>query len=80
MDEGMKIRDLLPERFDGLGEESKKKLCNDKSVAGMSLAWDYIESQLDDELRDLLDMDVFELLGKAWAGAILICEDEVEAK
>jgi hypothetical protein len=74
MDEGMKVRDLLPDRLDGLGEETKKKLCKDKSVSAMSLAWDYIESQLDDELRDLLDMDVFEVLGKAWAGAKRLSE------
>lgn len=35
----------------------------------MSLAWDYIGSQLDSEIRDVLDQDVFELLGKAWAAA-----------
>jgi len=80
MDDGMKVRDLLPERLDGLGEESKKKLRKDKSVSGMSLAWDYIEAQVDDELRELLDMDIFDLLGKAWAGAKRLSEYRDKAK
>jgi hypothetical protein len=69
MDEGIKLSELLPERFEHLGEESRKELSNDPEISKMSLAWDYIESQLDAEIRDVLDGDVFELLGKSWAAA-----------
>ena len=69
MDEGIKLSELLPDRFELLGAESRKEICNDENVSRMSLAWDYIGSQLDSEIRDVLDQDVFELLGKAWAAA-----------
>ena len=69
MGEGIKVKELLPDRFERLGEESRKELSNDPNVSRMSLAWDYIESKLDEELRGVLDLDVFELLGKAWAAA-----------
>jgi hypothetical protein len=69
MDAGIKLSELLPDRLERLGAESRKELSNDENVSRMSLAWDYIESQLDSEIRDILDLDVFELLGKAWAAA-----------
>jgi len=69
MDEGIKLSELLPDHFEHLGEESRKELSNDPEISKMSLAWDYIESQLDAEIRDVLDGDVFVLLGKAWASA-----------
>jgi hypothetical protein len=69
MDEGIKLSQLLPDSFEHLGEEARKELSNDPEISKMSLAWDYIESQLDAEIRDILDGDVFELLGKAWAAA-----------
>jgi hypothetical protein len=74
MDEQMKLKDLLPDRFEGLGEESRKECSQDQKVDAMHLAWDYIGSQLEDEIRDLLDLDVFEVLGKAWAGAKHLAE------
>ena len=69
MDEGIKLSELLPEHFEHLGEEARKELSNDPEISKMSLAWDYIESQLDAEIREILDGDVFELLGMAWASA-----------
>ena len=69
MDEATKLKDLLPERLGRLGEESKKELCQDENVSRMNLAWDFIESQLNEQIRDLLDLDVLDVLGKAWAGA-----------
>ena len=69
MDGGIKVSELLPESFERLGEESRKELNNDENVSRMNLAWDYIESKLDEEIRGLLDLDVFELLGKIWAAA-----------
>ena len=69
MEEATKLKDLLPERLDRLSEESRKELCQDENVSGMHLAWDYIGDQLDGELRNVLDLNIFDLLGKAWAGA-----------
>lgn len=69
MDEGVKVSELLPDRFERLGAESRKELSNDVNVSQMNLAWDYIESQLDSEIRDVLDQDFFGLLGTAWARA-----------
>lgn len=80
MTEGLKLKELLPDRLDRLGEEAKKELCQDENVSQMWLAWDYIASQLDGALRDVLDYDLFELLGKAWAQGKLICEYADPAK
>jgi hypothetical protein len=80
MDEATKLKDLLPERFDGLGEEARKELSNDDKISAMNLAWDYIESQLDSELREALDIEIFDLLGKAWAGAKRLAEYRNKAK
>lgn len=77
---GLKLRELLPDRLDHLGEESRKELCKDPNVSHLRLAWDYIESQLDSEIRGVLDEDVFELLGKAWAGAKLLSDYADPAK
>ena len=80
MEEATKLRDLLPDRFDRLGEESKKELCQDENVSRMHLAWDFIESQLSEELKDLLDLEIVDLLGKAWASAKQLHEFRDPAK
>ena len=74
MTEGLKLTELLPDRLDRLGEQAKKKMCEDENVSGMRLAWGYIASQLDSALRRTLDCDLFELLGKAWANGKLLYE------
>lgn len=80
MESGIKVSELLPESFEQLGEESRKELSNDANVSGMNLAWDYIESKLDEELRGVLDLDVFELVGKVWAKAKELTEYTDPAK
>jgi hypothetical protein len=76
----LKLKDLLPDRLGRLGEEAKKKMCEDEQVSGMRLAWGYIASQLDGAIRGALDCDLFELLGKGWANAQLLSEYADPAK
>ena len=80
MADGVKLKELLPDRFDRLGEEAKKKMCEDENVSCLRLAWGYIASQIDGAIRGALDCDLFELLGKAWANAQLLCEYADPAK
>jgi hypothetical protein len=80
MAEGLKLKELLPDRFDRLSEESKKEICTDENVSHMRLAWGYIASQVDDSIRGVLDLDLFDLLAKAWANGKLLCEYADPAK
>ncbi|HUE79675.1 MAG TPA: hypothetical protein VMN38_08595 [Sphingomicrobium sp.] len=80
MAEGLKLSELLPDRLDRLGEETRKELCEDENVSGMRLAWGYIASQLDGAIREALDFDIFELLAKGWAAGKLLVEYADPAK
>jgi hypothetical protein len=80
MVDGLKLKELLPDRLDRLGEQAKKTMCEDENVSGMRLAWGYIASQLDSAIRGALDCDLFDLLGKAWANGKLLCEYADPAK
>jgi hypothetical protein len=67
MAEALKLRDLLPDRLDGMGEEARKKLCESEEIGCAKLAWDFIAGQLDEALRSALDCDLFEVFAKVWA-------------
>ena len=60
---------LLPSKLDNLDEEVKARLCQDEQVGGMKLAWDFIGDQLGEALKSVLDCDLLEVLGGAWAKA-----------
>jgi hypothetical protein len=74
MAEGVKLKELLPDRLDRLDDEAKKEICRDEDVSNMRLAWGYIGSQLDGAIREVLDVEIFDLLGKAWANGALLLE------
>lgn len=63
------VRDLLPERFDGLEERVKQSLCEDPGVGRNKLAWDLIGSEVEGALRSVLDCDLIEALARAWTTA-----------
>jgi hypothetical protein len=65
---------LLPDRLDGAAGEARKALCANEEVGRMSLAWDYVGSQLEGALKSALDHDLLEVLAKGWATAATLSE------
>jgi hypothetical protein len=63
------VGDLLPERFEGLEDRVKERLCEDPGVGSDKLAWDLIGSEVEGALRSVLDCDLIETLAKAWTTA-----------
>ena len=74
MAERLTLASLLPDRLDGAAEEARKALCENEEVGRMSLAWDYVGSQLEGALRSALDTDLLEVLAKGWAAASTLTE------
>ncbi|HYJ83209.1 MAG TPA: hypothetical protein VEW26_10255 [Allosphingosinicella sp.] len=66
---GLRVRDLLPERFDGLEDQVKAQLEADPEARKSKLAWDLIGSEVEGALRSVLDCDLIETLAKAWTTA-----------
>jgi hypothetical protein len=71
MDEGWRptLADLLPERLEGIEKRVKDQLCEDPGVGGSKLAWGLVGSEVEKALKSVLDCDLLEVLGKAWATA-----------
>ena len=55
-------------------------MCDDQQIGGMKLAWGFIGSQLQDALRSVLDCDLLEVLGGAWAKAAPLADFADPAK
>ncbi len=64
----MKLRDLVPDRAQ-MESTVKQSLSNDPNARGAKLAWGVVGSQATDALKGVLDLDVFELLARAWCTA-----------
>lgn len=60
---------LIPDRLDSVAERVKARMCDDKQIGGMKLAWKYIGGELQNALKSVLDCDLLEVLGVAWAKA-----------
>jgi len=60
---------LLPDRFDSMAERVKTQLSANAEVGGMKLAWGFIGSEIQAALKSVLDCDLLEILGGAWAQA-----------
>jgi hypothetical protein len=60
---------LVPERLDSVAEQVRTKLCDDRQVGAMNLAWDFIGGELGKALKSVLDCDLLEVLGGVWAKA-----------
>ena len=66
---GLRVSDLLPERFEGLEDQVKARLEADPQAGRSKLAWDLIGSEVEGALRSVLDCDLIETLAKAWTTA-----------
>jgi hypothetical protein len=80
MADGLKLSALLPNRLDEVGARARQKLCENKDVGAMTLAWDYIGSELNGALGQALDCDLMEELAKGWANADLLASFADPAK
>ena len=69
MPQAVPLHSLLPERLDFLADQVKSRLCEDKRVGGMKLAWGFIGRELRGALCSVLDGDLLELMAKGWAEA-----------
>ena len=67
MANGLPLSALLPDRLDSMAERVRGKLGEDEQARGMKLAWDYVGKQLHGALKSVLDVDIVEILAKAWA-------------
>lgn len=74
MGDGPTLASLLPEQLDSLDEQVKARLCQDEQVGGMKLAWDYVGGELGTALKSVLDCDLLEIFGQAWAEAAPLAE------
>jgi len=69
---GRKIRELLPDRFDRLDEVIKEGLDVESDAPRTDIpqvALRIMQSQATEAVRDVLDLDVFELLARGWTAA-----------
>ncbi|MBV8687043.1 MAG: hypothetical protein JOZ90_06205 [Alphaproteobacteria bacterium] len=74
MPEAPTLADLLPERLDRMGDEAKRKLCENEEIGCMKLAWDFIASELRGAIAAALDCPLMEVLAETWAQAQLLAE------
>lgn len=65
---------LLPDRLDSIAERAQARLCEDEQIGGMKLAWDYVGKELHGALKSVLDCDLLDILGRAWAEAAALAE------
>ena len=74
MADGLRVADLLPDDLDAAAEQARRSLCDNEEIGKMSLAWDYISSQLEGALKAALDCDLMDLFAKGWANARLLAD------
>ena len=74
MANSIKLNDLLPDNLESVAGQVRERLCEDESIGGMKLAWDYIGKELNKSLKAALDCDLLDVLGKMWAGLGEIAE------
>ena len=62
------LGDLLPDKLDSVAARVRTRMCDDKEIKGMKLAWGFIGKELHKALKSALDCDMIEVMGKSWAG------------
>lgn len=65
---------LLPDRLDSIADRAQARLCDNEEIGGMKLAWDFIGKELHKALKSVLDHDLLDILGRAWAEAAALAE------
>ena len=68
-DSGVTVRDLLPGEFNEMDSVLQTKLSRDPAMGFASKMWGFIGSKATDAIRDCLNFDVVELLGRGWETA-----------
>lgn len=80
MAEGPTLGDLLPDRLDAVRDRARAELSQNKDVAGMKLAWDYVGGQLQDALKSALNCPALEAMATCWSAAQVLAEYADPAK
>lgn len=62
------LGDLLPDTLDSVADRVRDRMCDDKEIKGMKLAWGYIGKELNKAVKSALDHDLLDVLGNGWAG------------
>ena len=69
MAETIPLSALIPDKLDSVSEQVRARLCDNKEIGGMKLAWEFIGKELHGALKSVLDCDLLDVLGKVWAQA-----------
>lgn len=67
MDEGLKLRHLLPDDLESAAAKGLEQMKADKQVGCIRLAWNYVGDELEGALKTCLDCDLLGVLAKGWA-------------
>ena len=67
MPKSITLGQLLPDKLDSVGDRARERMCDDKDIGRMKLAWGYIGKELNKALKSALDHDLLDVLGKSWA-------------
>ena len=68
MAKSVALGDLLPDKLDSVADRVRDRMCDDKDIKGMKLAWGFIGKELNKALKSALDCDMLEVMGRSWAG------------
>ena len=79
MDEGYgrSLRKLLPDSFEQMEDVVKAKLSSEPGADWGQVpkfAWNFVGSKATEAVHDVLGMDVFEIIARAWAKAVELRE------
>lgn len=77
---GIKLRELLPDRAEKLGETLREHLATDSESKHSGMVLGFVESQAMDAIGAILDLDLFEVLARAWGVARELREYRDEKK
>lgn len=80
MSSGVKVKVLLPDTFNRMEEAVKDELSKDPAMAGASRVLELIGSAATDAIRNRLNFDVLEVLGRGWVFASELHEYKDPAK
>jgi hypothetical protein len=68
-DTEIRLRDLLPERLEGLEGTIEDELRKDEKTMRQTLVWGFIRESAAKKIIDALDFDVFRIVANGWAKA-----------
>ena len=74
MAESIRLSQLLPDRLDSIERPIRERLCQDKEVNGLALAWEVVGGKVQEALKSALDCNVVDILAECWSRAPQVAE------